>query len=506
MPDKVCLDITKITSRNEIAPFLGDVLRKLGIDKYLLCEIDHENVTYHHLAIGTGPLRPDRESPSDGRANSFMIAGSFVEFILNSPTPLTFARNEILRKSKTNGQDDFLLRTIGRDGLLGVPLRTGNGNLGVLWVQSGVADIQILLTISSQLSLILAWMNGHEKIENQAIQIESLKTELSEVRSGIRKAIEKTEDTKIIVKSEALKNVLKLVSQVAETQSTVLLLGETGTGKELIARKIHQLSRRKNEVMITVNCAALPPNLIESELFGHEKGSYTGAVDRRVGKWELAHNGTLFLDEIGDMPTDLQAKLLRALQEREIERVGGKTVIKTDVRVIAATNKDLRDEVRLGKFRSDLFFRLNIFPITIPPLRDRKQDIPALAAYFLKKYADKSSRQITGFSNKVMKNLTAYGWPGNVRELEHLIERSVLLASDSVINELHLLEREDMELSKNNRVKTMTEVERSHIMRVLEWCSGKVAGPGGAAEALGMPPTTLHSMIKRLGIKKQYSE
>lgn len=312
----------------------------------------------------------------------------------------------------------------------------------------------------------------------------------------------------IIGPSNAMVKLRDLVSQVAETQSTVLVLGETGTGKELVAKAIHQNSLRKNELMVTVNCAALPPDLIESELFGHEKGSFTGASERRIGKWELAENGTLFLDEIGELPLSLQAKLLRALQEKEIERIGGNTIIKTNVRVIAATNKDLAEEVRQGRFRSDLFFRLNVFPITIPPLRERKQDIRALVAHFLKKHALRSGQKALRISGKVMKTIMAHSWHGNVRELENLIERSILMTSGRVIDQVFLSVEDQIldSIMVGNRVKTIDEVVREHILQVLKLCDGKVSGPGGAAQMLQIPPTTLHSTIKRLGIQKVYAE
>ncbi|CAG4992599.1 Formate hydrogenlyase transcriptional activator FhlA [Dyadobacter sp. CECT 9275] len=303
-----------------------------------------------------------------------------------------------------------------------------------------------------------------------------------------------------------MEQVRRLMSQVAGTESTVLLLGETGTGKGLVAKSIHQSSLRKNEVMITVDCAALPPDLIESELFGHEKGSFTGALERRIGKWELADKGTLFLDEIGEMPYATQAKILRAIQEREIERIGGNSTIKTDVRIISATSKDLAGEVRKGRFRSDLFFRLNVFPIVLPPLRERRQDIHELVSYFLKKYSEKSGRKVSRISSKVQKKLLSYHWPGNVRELENLIERSVLLTTQSVIDEVFLPVGYQKEGLKRNigKVKTINEVVREHILMVLTLCEGKIAGDGGAAEVLKIPPTTLHAMIKRLVIKKVY--
>ncbi len=299
-----------------------------------------------------------------------------------------------------------------------------------------------------------------------------------------------------------------MVTQVAYSDSTVLLLGETGTGKELIARAIHNSSTRKNKLMIKVNCAALPINLIESELFGHERGSFTGAIERRIGKFELANNGTLFLDEIGEMPLDLQVKLLRALQEKEIERVGGKTTIKTDVRIIAATNRDLEKLMEEGKFRSDLYYRLNIFPIKLPPLRDRREDISSLTSYFIVRYSKKAGKKINTISTKALQELIQYYWPGNIRELEHLIERSVLLATGDTIKEIHLpqqkrnltgaLDKEDL------TIKTIYENEKEHILKILKHVNGKIGGVGGAAELLGVPTSTLNSRIKRLGIKKEH--
>lgn len=302
-----------------------------------------------------------------------------------------------------------------------------------------------------------------------------------------------------------MKKVYRLMSMVAPTNSTVLLLGETGTGKEVIARGIHQSSARKNKQMVTVNCAALPPNLIESELFGHERGAFTGAVDRRIGKFEMANGGTIFLDEIGELPPELQVKLLRVIQEREFERVGGKTTIRVDARIIAATNRNLEAEVDAHRFRADLYYRLNVFPICLPPLRDRLDDIAELANFFLCRYCKITGKKITFISNKVIQQLKSYTWPGNVRQLEHLIERSILLADDHVLRQIYLpndINRNinDQEAFQN---KTLIDVERNHIVAVLKRCSGKIAGDGGAAEWLGVPSTTLHAKIKKLNIVKQ---
>jgi formate hydrogenlyase transcriptional activator len=313
----------------------------------------------------------------------------------------------------------------------------------------------------------------------------------------------------IVSAGEAMRKVFTMISQVAESPTTVLINGETGTGKELVARSIHRLSQRRDRMMIKVNCAAIPANLIESELFGHEKGSFTGATERRIGKFELAQNSTLFLDEIGELPLELQSRLLRVLQEREIERIGGRTVVKIDVRIIAATNRDLQKEVIAGNFRPDLFYRLHVFPIQIPPLRERKEDIPTLAAHFLVKHARKGSKSATSISPRVMKQLMAYDWPGNVRELEHLIERSVLLTSGPTVDELYLpLSKPAASvISVSGRyIKTLDEVEREHILSVLKLCHGKISGEGGAAEKLRIAPTTLSSKIKRLGIKRGLNE
>lgn len=308
----------------------------------------------------------------------------------------------------------------------------------------------------------------------------------------------------IIGSGPVMKQVFNLISRVSDTLSSVLIMGETGTGKELIARAIHNNSSRRHKKMIKINCAALPPNLIESELFGHERGSFTGAIERRIGKFELAHNSTLFLDEIGELPLELQVKLLRALQEREIERIGGCTTIKTDVRIIAATNRDLFTEVQNGNFRSDLFFRLNIFPIIIPPLRERREDIPRLAIHFLQKYTPDKMKGELAFSSRVIKELMAYPWPGNVRELEHLIERTIVLNHGKVIKNISLPVVDDSDSLAGKYVKTINEVEREHILAVLKLCKGKVAGIGGAAEILKIPSTTLNSKIRRLKIKKEY--
>lgn len=312
----------------------------------------------------------------------------------------------------------------------------------------------------------------------------------------------------IIGKSAELQETLRLVTRVAPTNSTVLILGETGTGKELIARAIHNNSPLRNKPMIKVNCATLPATLIESELFGHERGSFTGAVERRIGKFELAHNSTLFLDEIGELPLDLQVKLLRVLQEKEIERIGGKNTFKVDVRIIAATNRDLEKEVEEGRFRADLYYRLNIFPIHIPSLRSRSEDIPLLATHFIQKLSKKIGKKITKISKYAFEEIMNYNWPGNIRELEHVIERGILLADNDIISQIFLSCKNKSLFQKSSEnqfiIKTIEENERDHILNMLKYCKGRLGGCNGAAEFLGVPPSTLSSKLKRLGIKKEH--
>jgi PAS domain S-box-containing protein len=305
----------------------------------------------------------------------------------------------------------------------------------------------------------------------------------------------------IVGQSAAIKYVLFKVSQVAPTDSSVLVMGETGTGKELIARAIHEASPRKDRPLIRVNCAALSPTLIESELFGHEKGSFTGASGRKVGRFELANHGTLMLDEIGELPLDLLAKLLRVLQEGEFERVGGVTTIKMDVRVIAMTNRDLEREAERGRFREDLWYRLNVFPITTPPLRDRREDIPILAEHFTRLLSRKFGKEINAISPDTMAALTGYAWPGNLRELANVIERAVINSRGSVLRLQEDLTLRQTEISLAS-TKTLEETERDHITAVLSELNWRIDGPRGGARVLGINASTLRTRMAKLGIHK----
>ena len=321
-------------------------------------------------------------------------------------------------------------------------------------------------------------------------------------RENESKAPSKWQRSGIIGNSPSLLIVMDQIAQVAPLDTSVLVLGESGTGKERIADCIHQLSPRKDKPFIKVNCAALPSTLIDSELFGHEKGSFTGASEKRVGKFLQAQTGTIFLDEIGDMPLELQVKLLRVLQEKEIEVIGGKMPVKIDVRIIAATNRNLEKEVAEGKFRLDLYYRLNVFPLTVPALRDRREDIEQLAAHFIEIYNRKAGKKIKGFSAQVLDKMLHYNWPGNIRELENLVERSVLLAKGSLIEEMSF----PVIAADPDHIKTIHENERDHIIEVLQKCNGKIWGPGAAAEVLHLAPSTLKSRMKKLGIKKYFTK
>jgi len=306
----------------------------------------------------------------------------------------------------------------------------------------------------------------------------------------------------IIGESVGLKRVLKLVETVSATDVTVLILGETGTGKEVIARAIHQLSPRNEHVMVKLNCAAIPAGLLESELFGHERGAFTGAIDRKIGRLELAHEGTLFLDEIGDLPLELQPKILRALQEKEFERLGSNKPIPVNVRLVAATNRDLAKMVSEGQFRSDLYYRLRVFPILLPPLRERREDIPLLVRYFVDRHARKLYKKIESIPEETMRALTRWDWPGNIRELENFIERAVILTKGPVLRP-PLGELEMPEETKPVQDSSLETSEREHILRVLRETKGKIGGSDGAAARLGLIRTTLNSKMKKLGIERK---
>jgi PAS domain S-box-containing protein len=343
------------------------------------------------------------------------------------------------------------------------------------------------------------------ELEHAFEEIKRLKDRLHDENVALREQIDQGfMFEEIVGSSPALKTVLSSILKVAPTDSTVLITGETGTGKELIARAIHKRSARAGQAFISVNCAAIPQSLIASELFGHEKGAFTGALQRRQGRFELAHSGTIFLDEIGELPAETQIALLRVLQEHEFERVGGSRAIATDVRVIAATNRDVPAAIASGTFRADLFYRLNVFPIEMPPLRLRKEDIPMLLEYFVKRYAVKARKHITRIDKKTQERCLSYHWPGNIRELQNIVERSVILCNgDTFSVEQAWLSSQVVGRSKSDALTdTLQSYEKEIIEKALAESNGNVAGPNGAAAKLGIPRTTLDTRIKQLKIKR----
>lgn len=359
------------------------------------------------------------------------------------------------------------------------------------------ADAEFLSLVAKQIAIAIDNAMAHEEIEKLKVQLEKENIYLQEEI--------KTEHNfeEIVGEGKALKKVLGQVEKVAKTDSTVLIRGETGTGKELFARAIHNLGKRKDRPLIKVNCPAIPHGLIESELFGHEKGAFTGALSTKIGKFELADGGTIFLDEIGDLPLEAQAKLLRVLQEREFERVGSNKIYKVNVRVIAATNKDIESAVKKGEFRTDLFYRLNVFPITLPPLRERKQDITFLARYFTQKYVKRMEKKIRSISDSTIERLKEYSWPGNIRELENIIERAVILSTGDTLEINENLIDPLLEVSPDvQRISSLDELERKYIIKVLNHTSWRVHGEKGAAKLLGLNPSTLRTRMEKLGIRK----
>lgn len=385
-----------------------------------------------------------------------------------------------------------------------VPLISHNNKLGVLCVASlresafTEEHAELLAQIANQIAIA---------VENALSfkEITTLKNKLKETKLYLEEEIRTEHNFKeILGNSQTLKRILHQVETVAATESTVIIYGETGTGKELIARAIHNLSLRRENTLVKVNCAAIPTGLLESEMFGHERGAFTGAIERRIGRFELAHNGTIFLDEVADVHLELQPKLLRVLQEHEFERLGSSRTIKTDVRIVAATNCSLAQMVAEKKFRSDLFYRLNVFPINIPPLRERAEDIPVLVNFFTQKFAQKIKKQIERIPKETMSILTSYHWPGNIRELENLIERSVILTYGRVL-EVPLSElRKSIKATtqQNNTSATLEMVERDHILSVLWETNWLIGGPKGAATRLGLNRSTLNHRMRKLGITR----
>ncbi len=406
-----------------------------------------------------------------------------------------------LRRERIFIEDDYYLKErLGR--MINLPLLAGERCLGTLnigSVQSGEPDpddMEFLRQVATQIAYAIAHVQAYEEID-------LLRQRLAQENEYLVEEIKLTHNFGTMVgESPALRKILTQAEAVSSTSATVLITGETGTGKELLARAIHELSPRRNKPFVRVNCAAIPMGLVESELFGHERGAFTGADQRRPGRFELADGGTLFLDEIGEMPLEVQVKLLRVLEDGEIDRIGGTRPVPVDVRIVAATNADLLSAIEAGRFRSDLYYRLGVFPLALPPLRQRADDIPRLARHFLEHYRVKLKRPPLEFSAGTIERLVRYTWPGNVRELQNLIERGVILARSSVVEIDDQLLTSSTPIAQANPPINLHEIEREHIKRVLEKTHWRIYGPYGAATQLGLNPSTLRSRMKKLGIRR----
>ena len=490
-------DITRVKTKQDLQDAISTVLSKtMNIQFVMIRVIEEDGIhlspfMFNRALFEKGSTGIDFDKMANDRIT---VEEYYTAQVLASENGMVF---NIEEEFNNGSQYARLWKTAGLRNMYGLSLRMGNKNIGTIWVLANRMSNLLLNGICAQISIAIDNIQANEKIL-------AYRKKLEVENDYLKEQIQTLYFTDIIGSADEMQKVYRLMSLVAESNATVLLTGETGTGKELIARAIHNTSPRRDKLMVKVNCAALPTNLIESELFGHERGAFTGAIDRRIGKFELANNSTIFIDEIGELPMEVQAKLLRVIQEREFERLGGKQIIKVDVRLIAATNRTLEDEVRKGRFRADLYFRLNVFPIHLPPLRNRMEDIEPLAKFFISKYSRITGRKIKKVSPVVMQKLRSYTWPGNVRELEHLIERTILLNTDGELKEVFIPENSNSEgnneAQKLNR--SLEEVERSYIIDTLKRCAGKVSGAGSASEILKVPGNTLHSKMKKLRINK----
>ncbi|OGL62286.1 MAG: hypothetical protein A3J27_10660 [Candidatus Tectomicrobia bacterium RIFCSPLOWO2_12_FULL_69_37] len=486
---------------NVVLPRLAQELKAIfPLDHVALCIINPDGKTYSWTNITTdegGVSLPEENVP---------LEGGTLGWLIEHRSDARYAIYEDLERERPFAEDEIVFKRGIRSGIR-VPLEIDNRVFGELAVASLTPRrftgemAQFLADLAPSIATAVANARAYAQLEasRQDLYHETvlLRDELRELHNF----------EELIGTSGAILKVQDLIRRAAPTEATVLILGETGTGKELIARATHNLSPRRGRVLVKVNCAALQDTLLLSELFGHEKGSFTGAVERKVGRFELAHKGTIFLDEIGELPPEAQVKVLRVMQEREFERVGGTRTVQVDTRIIAATNRDLEAEVRAGRFRTDLFFRLNVIPIRVPPLRERKEDIPLLVEHFIRRHGPRLNRRIKAVDPRDLDRFMRYDWPGNIRELENVVERGLVLGSGEVLRfDKQLIgEAPDEVVQEEGRevLTTLEEYERQYILRVLERTGGVVSGERGAARVLGMKPTTLQSRMKKLGIRAQ---
>ncbi len=432
------------------------------------------------------------------RENIPLEGGTLGWLIKHREAPYVIYRD--LDRERPFAEDEGVFRRGLRSGIR-APLVIGDDVFGEVAVASSLPDqfteemAEFLCELTPAISTAVANARTYTQLEEVK---DGFHQETLHLRDQIKEIHNPDE---LIGSSPVVDDIKELIARVAPTDATVLILGETGTGKELVARGIHNMSARRDRVLVKVNCAALQETLLLSELFGYEKGAFTGAVGRKQGRFEIADKGTIFLDEIGEISPEAQVKILRVMQEREFERVGGNQTLKVDVRIIAATNRDLEEEVRRGRFRDDLYFRLNVIPINAPPLRDRKEDIPELVDYFVRKHGRRMNRQIKSVDPNALERLMRYDWPGNIRELENVVERGLVLGRGRVLRFDRQLLGEAPPSARESEFTSLEEYERRYILRVLDHAGGRVSGERGAARILGMKPTTLQSRMKKLGIE-----
>lgn len=501
----ICTALSQALTKTEFNNIVNGLLKEhFHFDDFVLATSNESETEYYIF---------NQLSKKDLDLNEYTLKDSFFDLCMNSADVVNFDLKELIGGKSHLPEYITNIYAKGYKHGIGVCLPYIKGNRSVLFLFfKNAKDFsresnRILRGIAMQLSITIRNIILSQEYENNKTELLVLKRHAVEKKEYPTVTQNNQGFNGIIGNSTAMKSVYELIEKVAPSESTVLIFGETGTGKELVASAIHDLSSVSNKIMIKVNCASIPENLIESELFGHEKGAFTGATEQRIGKFEQAENSTIFLDEIGELPLELQGKLLRVLQEKEIERIGGNKTIKINARVITATNKLLEREVAEGRFRLDLYYRLNVYPIPLPSLRDRNDDIIVLANFFMERHAEKIGKKIKGFSKKVLNSMKAYAWPGNVRELENMVERSILFAKDDIIKEMKfptVFVTESSISEEEFRTKTLKEVEKEHILKVVKKCNGRISGPQGAAILLGLPATTLISRMQKLGIKKEH--
>ena len=485
----------------EIENGLEVIARFLGIDRAHLLELredDPEACITHAYAIEGIPTYV-------GLKGSSQFPWAFERIRRGKVVKFSCAQEEIKRPTKDR---EFVVRE-GIQSLLAIPLKVSGSIVGALsfttfttcrsWPDELVKDLNLVGEVFANAILR---KRAQERLQQAFAEIKELKEQVEADCTYLREEIEGHHDFhNIIGQSKTLLDTLAQIRTVAPTDVTVLVIGETGTGKELVARAIHEASDRRNRPLVKVDCAALPSSLIESELFGHERGAFTGAHARRTGRFELAKGTTIFLDEIGELSLDVQTKLLRLLQEGSFERLGSSKTLQADVRILAATNKDLEREVQEGRFRKDLWYRLNVFPIRVPALRERKEDVPLLVHWFVDKYSKKLGKKVKRIQEEDMRRLQAYDWPGNVRELENVIQRAVVNTQGSKLQWVEKLEGLPGPGAPMQPKGSLEEVERAYIVQVLKQTGWVVHGPRGAARILGLNPSTLRSRMKKLGIR-----